>query len=457
HKTASAVNKPSVKAPSDKKSVDKKPSAKEPTDKKPADKEPLVDADAASTDNIADSPLFIASRPRKPVKHVFMDLMYGNHTTTFMSPDTTQFGNPSAAPGGRNSSVNNGYSAYFEVPVNDHQDVDVTLIRDVVTSATPFMYVPAPSFINPSNNTRQFTTRASVKDTRSSVNVKTTYYADNFSLSFNGGLSAEEDYDSLFFGVKSNIDFNNNNSTITLGTSFARNESDPISDQGVARTAGVFDHGISNSEEYLFGFTQIFTPWFLAQQNLYYSQEHGYLSDPYKRMYWNFSPITVIILPDNRPTTRHIWSTVTHLAFYIGGPALHLRYRYFSDSWGIRSGTLETQFKIPFGKSGWTIVPGLRYYTQTKASFYQLYGSGPVPTSGFWSSDYRLAAFGQWEGMLEIQKEFAKTWRAYIGYDYAYRKGTYKAGQYVETQPGEIQFTQLRLQAFYVGLQKVFK
>lgn len=122
----------------------------------------------------------------------------------------------------------------------------------------------------------------------------------------------------------------------------------------------------------------------------------------------------------------------------------------------MRSDTFEMKFKIPIGNSGWMIVPGMRYYSQTAASFYSLYFT-ERPFPGYYSSDYRLAGFGQWEGMLEIQKEFAKTWRAYIGYDYASRKKSYQLGNHPETQPGEAEFTHLRLRAFYVGIQKVFK
>ncbi|MCX7056623.1 MAG: DUF3570 domain-containing protein, partial [Proteobacteria bacterium] len=49
-----------------------------------------------------------------------------------------------------------------------------------------------------------------------------------------------------------------------------------------------------------------------------------------------------------------------------------LGYRYSRDDWGIHSHTLSIEWVQPIGH-GWTVTPGLRYYTQSAADFYTPY------------------------------------------------------------------------------------
>ena len=364
----------------------------------------------------------IALRSKNPVKNLYADLLYTNHSTHFLASDT--------------HSITDGFYGNFEVPISDKQDLNFTVSKDIVTSATPVFYQPD------GDSARQITTSASVKDTRNAINIQTTRYEDKFSLAVNGGFSTEEDYDSHFFGLNASFDFNQRNTTLILGTGFSKNDSHPITTD--------FDRegGKSIDNDYLLGVTQVLTQKSLIQQNLYYHDQRGYLSDPYKLTYIFFPR------PDSRPETRHIFTYLAHYAYYFGNPALHLKYRYYKDSWGVFSHTMEGIFKIPVAR-GWMITPELRYYTQKAPRFYGLYFND-VPANGHFSSDYRLANFGQLSARLQIEKEFAKSYKLYASYEHARRKKGLQLTHSRQTQAGEKKFTRLSLSSFIIGFQKLF-
>ena len=365
----------------------------------------------------------LASRPRNPVQHLYMDLLYTNHSTHFLASDT--------------HSITDGFYGYVENPINGKQDFKVTFSKDIVTSATPVFYTPV------GDSAFQVTTRATVKDTRSAINIQTTRYENKFSLSLNGGFSTEEDYDSRFFGVNAAVDLNQSNTTLLLGTGFAKNDSHPIS------TDFEREGGTAIEQDFLIGLTQVLTQKAVLKQNLYYRKQQGYLSDPYKLTF-----IPPFPRSDSRPETRHSFAYLAQLAYYLGDPALHLNYRYYKDSWHIFSHTIEAALKIPI-INGWKLTPELRYYTQKAARFYGLYFT-TVPLDGRFSSDYRLANFGQLGGRIQLEKEFAKTFRFYTAYEHMRRKKDLQLTHANETQPGEKKFTRLSMSAFLIGLQKLF-
>jgi hypothetical protein len=131
------------------------------------------------------------------------------------------------------------------------------------------------------------------------------------------------------------------------------------------------------------GITQALSPNDIVQSNLTYYTGHGYYSDPYKPL-------------DTRPTTRETWAWLTRYNHYFvdADATLKLGYRLLLDSFGSTSNMFEAAWAqaLPWG---FTVTPGLRFYTQTSADFYM---NPPFPR-GFvegqdYSADTRLASFG---------------------------------------------------------------
>jgi hypothetical protein len=138
--------------------------------------------------------------------------------------------------------------------------------------------------------------------------------------------------------------------------------------------------------------TQALTPADIVQLGLSYASGRGYYSDPYKEI-------------DIRPGERRQWTAMVRWNHYFESTntALRTAWRGYRDSFGIRSQTVELE--AAYAAKPWlTIVPGLRLYTQSAASFYYdpiySYIGPPYPVGWlespprYLSPDQRLAAFG---------------------------------------------------------------
>jgi hypothetical protein len=206
---------------------------------------------------------------------------------------------------------------------------------------------------------------------------------DVVSVSANGGLSH---------------DFNSKNTTLGFGLSF---ESDSVKPVGGTPVAGsdyrLLDKGGNRSKDIagaLVGVTQVMSRTWLAEFNYAVDRSHGYLTDPYT--------ITSVIdatgsLTDwrfeSRPDTRTRQSLFFGNKVALQSSVLDLSARVSSDSWGIRSGTVDGRLRFNIYGPDIYLEPHLRLYKQTAANFYQLYLNAGSPQPEYFSSDYRLAAF----------------------------------------------------------------
>ena len=88
----------------------------------------------------------------------------------------------------------------------------------------------------------------------------------------------------------------------------------------------------------LIGVTRVFTPQDIVQLNFGYSKGSGYYSDPYK-------------LNDNRPRERNALTALARWNHHFDDNGtdgtVHLSYRYYSDTFGIRANTLDAEYVQP--------------------------------------------------------------------------------------------------------------
>lgn len=186
----------------------------------------------------------------------------------------------------------------------------------------------------------------------------------------------------------------------------------------------------SKSQELSIGLTQILSEKSLFSSNLSYSNNQGYLSDPYKYVFFSSSGLR----SDNRPENRGQWAWLNR---YIqsfnqfNDAALHLDYRFYHDNWDINAHTFEASWHQPIN-NGWDLIPRLRYYTQDSANFYQPYFDS-VSDQNYYSSDYRMADFGAISFGLHLTKELYRVsstskFNFRAGVDYYSRKASYKLG-----------------------------
>ena len=154
------------------------------------------------------------------------------------------------------------------------------------------------------------------------------------------------------------------------------------------------------------GVSQVINRNLLVQINYSFSQQDGYLNNPYKVLSL-VDGTTGDTLPrtpgpdggpsgqflfESRPDQRTLHGLFTQAKLNLGGKVLDASYRFMTDDWEIDSHTLDLRYRWPLGQSSY-LEPHLRFYTQSEAEFYRLSldSSQALPT--FASSDYRLGNF----------------------------------------------------------------
>ncbi len=299
-------------------------------------------------------------------------------------------------------------------------------------------------------------------ETRSQPQFNLKYYLDSATLGVSGGLSDEPDYLSNFGSVNYSHEFNDKRTTLSgsygLTSNFISRNMMMMDMNGMnAPSMGPTNyptlaaHSLYNA--FGLSLSQILSKNTLFQSSINYTNQSGYLSNPYKEVYirgiitpaeyaamylspatTNWSAITnlqvvgVELFRENRPDYRNIWSFSNQVNHHMPDldATLHFDYRYYIDDWGINSHTFQFKWyqAAPWGI---TVTPTLRYYSQSQADFFAPYFLAPR-ADGYYSSDYRLSAFGELSGGLILSKKFAKGIKLDTGFEYVVHAGGLKLG-----------------------------
>ena len=212
-------------------------------------------------------------------------------------------------------------------------------------------------------------------------------------------VGKEHDFLSLGGSFTRDVNFNQKNTTLAFGVS---PEFDNVKPNGglpfgyaTAQAPGEFE-GTSKNKYLisgLVGVTQIINPKTLMQFNYSPTYENGYLSDPYKLISvtnTNGDPLSAIheMRPGYRLGNSFYWLTRYNIrALDVFGLSL----RYYTDSWGIHSQTIDFTYRWQALKQGW-LEPHVRYYHQSAADFFHVGLLNTQPLPDFASADYRLSA-----------------------------------------------------------------
>jgi hypothetical protein len=213
---------------------------------------------------------------------------------------------------------------------------------DVVTTASPYHEVRNEGAVGADYVTR---------DTLISAHLDTSHEPDY--VANTGSLDLTQD---TFGGM----------TTVTLGFTLG---SDKVGEKGV----GFFD--TARHWQYRAGVSQLLTSRWVASAALEAIDDSGYLGSPYR-----VARVFGAAVPERDPRTREskalkfnvvgdITPTAQDGAAEPARQAMHVSYRYFWDTWGIRASTLEGGYARYFGPR-WQADFSLRYYQQTHALFY---------------------------------------------------------------------------------------
>jgi Protein of unknown function (DUF3570) len=289
----------------------------------------------------------------------------------------------------------------FDLPVAERLDLGVQLLYEEMSGASPWYVVPGST-----GEPLQVMSGATIEDERFDMTVDADFYMDKGKDTFSGGISTEKDYFSLHAGIGSDRNYNDKNTTASTAASFSYDWIDPTDSDD-------FNTRPSDEEKWsidLFaGLSQILTRSTVGQITINYKHSDGYLSDPYKAIQnldGGFG-----LLSDSRPDTKDQVSILARLRQHVEplNASVHFDYRFYADSFDITSHTVDLawyQSVMDFI----TITPGVRYYSQSKADFYEtVLPVGIIPKER--SSDFRLSPYGALSLRMKMEIELQEIWR----------------------------------------------
>jgi hypothetical protein len=318
-------------------------------------------------------------------------------------------------------------------------DLAADLVVETMGGASPW-------FITPGANGKpiQVLSGASIEDRRQALTLSDTRRFGNGSAGVDVNYSHERDYRSAGIGLSGSYDLDHQLDTLSAGLSFTENEIKPTDGDSVRfpdRIVKAHSHEFSAYA----GITRVVNVNTQIETSLTYTQQTGYLSDPYKLAYVGGN-----LLPDQRPDGRREFAWLTRLRYFVpaADAALHLDYRYYADDWELRAHTVDIAWyqQLPHD---WLVVPRVRWYSQSKADFYAPYYLAQ-PSNYLVSSDYRLSPYGALSLGAEASKKF-HSWTFSARYE-NYRSGARYSLHSVDVQnPGLVDF-----QVFSIALKKEF-
>ena len=258
---------------------------------------------------------------------------------------------------------------WIEAPLGASWSVALDVQNDYQTGASPW-FVGAQQDGEPG----VIMSGASIQDNRVEVGVTTRYFWADGNAGFAVSHSDEDDYEAA--AVAFDASWNTADDARTWSTSFSNSRDTLNPTQGVIPVF-ITEEDLDTQSGY-FGVSQILSRTAVARIGLNYTLSEGYLSDPYK-------------FRDQRPDTHERLSlSAGYRRFLIDADAsLQIDYRYYADSWGTDSHTME--FAWAQNLRGSLLTPYMRYYTQREADFFSVIADTEAQ---HYADDYRLSSYG---------------------------------------------------------------
>jgi hypothetical protein len=205
--------------------------------------------------------------------------------------------------------------------------------------------------------------------------------------------SIESDYESIGISLNHSIDFNQKNTTVTVGLAH---------DFDTIMEPFFIGDRHKDTTDALIGVTQVLGPRTLLSANLTLGTASGYMADPYRGfVFTDYDPAALFAEQRPQHKTRQILLVSLAQHFDPVDASAEISYRFYHDSFGIFGHTASLEWFQKIGKHV-ILAPMFRYYYQTAAYFYATELPGDptlspgdpfftVPVPAFYSSDYRLS------------------------------------------------------------------
>lgn len=306
---------------------------------------------------------------------------------------------------------------------------------DAITGASPNGAQPsglAQTTTTPSGNTKVIPAGeiplTDFHDVRGAIDLEwSAPIGSHLTATTGGHFSKEQDYRSLGGRAQLSLEAFQRLSTFTAGWSANADvitpldgTREPLSED--TRT-GV-NANDKNARSFLLGTSRVMTRRWLLGVTGSYTEESGYLSDPYK--------VVSLIDPatghtsgqrhEKRPSERLRRDVLASSVYHHATDISYLSYRYYWDDWGVKAHTADVRLRHDLDETRF-VMPHLRFSHQGAADFfcYGLRDDRALPA--FASSDYRLgtlntatvgATYGfglpNVPGQVTVRGEFMRQW-----------------------------------------------
>ncbi len=220
---------------------------------------------------------------------------------------------------------------------------------------------------------------------------------DTWHWNTGGAYSHEMDFQSMSLQGSVAQDFNQKNTTLSLGVNLEHDINNPVG--GTPQPLSNYslfektNNAGKNVADVLFGLTQIMTERWLTVVNVSGEQAHGYMNDPYKIVSGLDAQGNVVgYIFENRPTVRNKTVFFWDNRYAFDHDSVDLSLRSMRDSWQIHSLTADLHNRFLLG-NGQFVELHYRWYRQSAAYFYRLYVEQGQPYLNDVSADPRLGAF----------------------------------------------------------------
>jgi hypothetical protein len=207
------------------------------------------------------------------------------------------------------------------------------------------------------------TTASPYKEERTQWSLGMDYLHGNTTMTVNYTTSTESDFEARTYSFSVSQDMFGDLTTVTLsyalGADIVGNSQDPTFEEPIDR------------QLYGVGVTQILSRNMIAALNFQVITDEGYLNNPYRSVRYA-DPGTALgysYEPELYPNTRTSSAIGIRAKYYLPyRAAIEAEYRYFTDTWDIKSHTASISYIHPLGP--WTFTAKYRYHDQTGAAFY---------------------------------------------------------------------------------------
>ena len=295
-------------------------------------------------------------------------------------------------------------SLSLSLDIGTDYNIKADIVNDVVSGATP-TYQDSVSGASATSGSGDYVyDNQAFNDNRTAGSLLVTKRFENRDeLTLGVDLSSESDYESKTASVEylHYTDKSHNQAIITgVGATVNR-----ILNRGIDVASGASSEESSNSVNVELGLFQVLTQKSSIKATAFAIKDSGYLTNPHANVVRDYNSVNRHLSTENRPDSRMSYGTDVQLATkLLEDVSLLAEYRYYSDDWQVSSNTFDSNIYYKLNNS-FTFGTGLRYYSQTGASFYN--GAKEYfSNQQYASSDERLSAFNAYtyKGSIDFKQ-----------------------------------------------------